>query len=117
MELNDLGEYNPVEMQGKQDVMTGGIFMIKQVCFKKELSRGNTSMHISSLSLWLQGQSRRVRVTVTSVTPASQLKMDCITSIAIGSIYFRNRLDDSLDSYQEQDLERWGMRAYRLPCG
>ena len=35
MELNDMGEYYPVEMQGKQDVMTGGIFMIKQVCFIK----------------------------------------------------------------------------------
>eukprot|EP00731_Ephydatia_muelleri_P010946 Em0005g1532a len=82
MELNDMGEYYPVEMQGKQDVMTGGIFMIKQ------------------------GQSRRVRVTVTQATTGSRLKMDCITSIAIGSIHVRNRLDDSLDSYQELDLER-----------
>lgn len=82
MELNDMGEYYPVEMQGKQDVMTGGIFMIKQ------------------------GQSRRVRVTVTQLTPNSSLKMDCITSVAIGSIYVRNRLDESLDTYQELDLER-----------
>lgn len=54
----------------------------------------------------LQGQSRRVRVTVTQATTGSRLKMDCITSIAIGSIHVRNRLDDSLDSYQELDLER-----------
>ena len=44
---------------------------------------------------------------MTQITPGSRLKMDSITSIAIGSIYVRNRLDESLDSYQEQDLERW----------
>ena len=46
MELNDMGEYYPVEMQGKQDVMTGGIFMIKQVCFtKSQLEQGDTKYH------------------------------------------------------------------------
>ena len=32
MELNDQGEYVPVELQTKPDVMTGGVFMIRQVC-------------------------------------------------------------------------------------
>ena len=31
MELNDQGEYVPVELQTKVDVLTGGIFMIRQV--------------------------------------------------------------------------------------
>ena len=45
-------------------------------------------------------------MTVTQNSPGSRLKMDCITSIAIGSIHVRNRLDESLDSFQEVDLER-----------
>ena len=31
MELNDQGEYVPVEMQVKTDVRTGGVFQIRQV--------------------------------------------------------------------------------------
>ncbi len=31
MELNEEGEYIPVEIQNKTDVLTGGIFMIRQV--------------------------------------------------------------------------------------
>ena len=31
MELSEQGEYVPVEIQGKADVMTGGVFMIRQV--------------------------------------------------------------------------------------
>ena len=31
MELNEQGEYEPVEMQTKADVLTGGIFMLRQV--------------------------------------------------------------------------------------
>ena len=31
MELNDQGEYVPVEIQNKPDVTTGGVFMIRQV--------------------------------------------------------------------------------------
>ena len=35
------------------------------------------------------------------------LVCDSISSVAVGSVYLRNRYDDSLDSYQEVDLERW----------
>ena len=31
MELNDQGEYVPVEIQNKTDTRTGGIYMIRQV--------------------------------------------------------------------------------------
>ncbi len=31
MELNEEGQYVPVEIQNKTDVLTGGIFMIRQV--------------------------------------------------------------------------------------
>ena len=84
MELNEQGEYVPVEIQSKPDVLTGGIFMIRQ------------------------GQSRRINVTIRPVagTGTSPLKCDHISSVSVGSIYLRNRYDEPLDSYQTNDLER-----------
>lgn len=84
MELNDQGEYVPVEIQGKPDVTTGGVFMIRQ------------------------GQSRRINVTVRQVIGQgmSPLKCDHVSSVHIGSTYLRNRYDEALDSYQTTDLER-----------
>lgn len=84
MELNDQGEYVPVEIQSKPDVTTGGIFMIRQ------------------------GQSRRINVTVREVDGqgCSPLKCDHVSSVHIGSMYLRNRYDEPLDSHQNTDLER-----------
>ncbi len=84
MELNDQGEYVPVEIQTKPDVPTGGIFMIRQ------------------------GQSRRICVSVQSVngTGSSPLRCSHISSVSVGSMYLRNRYDEGLDSYQTIDLER-----------
>lgn len=84
MELNDQGEYMPVEIQSKPDVPTGGVFMIRQ------------------------GQSRRINVMVKPVEGAgsSPLKCDHISFVSVGSMYLRNRYDVSLDSHQVSDLER-----------
>ncbi len=84
MELSDQGEYVPVEMQGKSEVLTGGVFLIRH------------------------GQSRRINVAVRTVAGSgnSPLKADHISSVSIGSIYLRNRYDEPLDSYQSRDLER-----------
>lgn len=84
MELNDQGEYVAVEIQSKPDVPTGGVLMIRQ------------------------GQSRRINVSVRPVVGFgnSPLKCDHISSVAVGSMYLRNRYDEPLDSYQTIDLER-----------
>ena len=84
MELNDQGEYGPVEIQPKPDVHTGGIFMIRQ------------------------GQSRRINVTVQPVPGlgCSPLKCAHVSSVSVGSMYLRNKYDEALDSYQTTDLER-----------
>ncbi|XP_019849545.1 PREDICTED: kinesin-like protein KIF13B [Amphimedon queenslandica] len=84
MELNDQGEYVAVELQPKADIKSGGIFQIRQ------------------------GQSRRVRVSVVQIPGSGNGPLVCesISSISVGSVYLRNRYDDSLDSYQEVDLER-----------
>ncbi|CAI8000043.1 Kinesin-like protein KIF13B [Geodia barretti] len=75
MELNDQGEYIPVEQQSKADVMTGGVFMIRQ------------------------GQSRRINVAVQPVVggpgaDSNLMRAQSISSIAIGSCYLRNRYDE-----------------------
>ncbi|XP_012155796.1 kinesin-like protein KIF13A isoform X4 [Ceratitis capitata] len=88
-ELNDNGEYSPVEVTNRTEVLTGGIYQLRQ------------------------GQQRRVNVRVKPVQNSGTLPIICqsIVNIAIGSISVRSRLQRPLDSYQEEDLtvlrERW----------
>ena len=84
MELNDQGEYVPVEIQSKPEVLTGGVFMIRQ------------------------GQSRRINVVVSEIEGlgSSPLKCDHVSFVSVGSMYLRNRYDEPLNSSQGGDLER-----------
>lgn len=54
LELNDAGEFVPVEVQPAKDVCTGGIFQLKQVCVDiNDSTRCKTSSwHIISLIIW-----------------------------------------------------------------
>ena len=90
MELNDQGEYGPVEIQAKPDVSTGGIFMIRQ------------------------GQSRRINVSVKPVSGhgCGPLKCGRISSMSVGSFYLRDQCDEPLDSFQSADLERLRVKWY-----
>ncbi|KAL9919930.1 kinesin heavy chain 73 isoform 4-T13 [Glossina fuscipes fuscipes] len=88
-ELNDNGEYSPVEVTNRSEVLTGGIYQLRQ------------------------GQQRRVHVRVKPVQNSGTLPIICqsIVNIAIGSVTVRSRLQRALDSYQEEDLtvlrEKW----------
>ncbi|PIK34402.1 putative kinesin-like protein KIF13A isoform X5 [Apostichopus japonicus] len=88
-ELNDQGEYCPVECSPRPDPGTGGTFQIRQ------------------------GQSRRVYVSVNPVPNSGTLPLICesITSVSIGSICVRKKIQKGLDSYQENNLnklrDRW----------
>uniref|UniRef100_A0A672P4I1 Kinesin-like protein KIF13B n=1 Tax=Sinocyclocheilus grahami TaxID=75366 RepID=A0A672P4I1_SINGR len=79
LELNDAGEFVPVEVQSAKDVCTGGIFQLKQ------------------------GQSRRVQVEVRSVQDSGTMPLICesVLNVSIGNVG-----DKDVDSYQEVDLER-----------
>lgn len=81
-ELNDQGEYSPVEVCQKADIMTGGVYQLRQ------------------------GQQRRIQVRVKPVQNSGTLPIICssIVSIAVGSVSIRSRLQKPLDSYQEEDL-------------
>ncbi|GFS26187.1 kinesin-like protein KIF13A [Elysia marginata] len=81
-ELNDQGEYAPVEVSGKPDVPCGGVMQLRQ------------------------GMSRRVLVRVRPVANSGTLPLICesITSLAIGCVSVRARLQKGMDSYQEEDL-------------
>ncbi|KAJ8021167.1 Kinesin-like protein KIF13A [Holothuria leucospilota] len=83
-ELNDQGEYVPVACIPKPDTGTGGTFQIRQ------------------------GQSRRIYVSVNPVQNSGTLPIICetITSISIGSICVRKKIQKGLDSYQDNDLNR-----------
>ncbi|XP_061401257.1 kinesin-like protein KIF13B [Musca vetustissima] len=88
-ELNDNGEYGPVEVSNRTEVLTGGIYQLRQ------------------------GQQRRVHVRVKPVQNSGTLPIICqsIVNISIGSVSVRSRLQRPLDSYQEEDLtilrEKW----------
>ncbi|XP_029155685.1 kinesin-like protein KIF13B isoform X9 [Nylanderia fulva] len=88
-ELNEQGEYCPVEVAVKQDTCTGGIYQLRQ------------------------GQQRRIQVRVKPVQNSGTLPIICqtILNIAVGSVSVRNRLQIPLDSYQDEDLsilrEKW----------
>uniref|UniRef100_A0ABM5FB14 Kinesin-like protein KIF13B isoform X2 n=1 Tax=Pogona vitticeps TaxID=103695 RepID=A0ABM5FB14_9SAUR len=95
LELNENGEYCPVEVIPAKDVHTGGIFQLRQ------------------------GQSRRIQVEVKSVQESGTLPLmeESILSVAVGCVQTRNirppknhenhqEEDDDMDSYQDRDLER-----------
>uniref|UniRef100_A0A672SC90 Kinesin-like protein unc-104 n=1 Tax=Sinocyclocheilus grahami TaxID=75366 RepID=A0A672SC90_SINGR len=83
LELNDAGEFVPVEVQPAKDVCTGGIFQLKQ------------------------GQSRRVQVEVRSVQDSGTMPLitESALNISIGNVEVHQTRSD-VDSYQEVDLER-----------
>uniref|UniRef100_A0A8C1JZM5 Kinesin family member 13Bb n=1 Tax=Cyprinus carpio TaxID=7962 RepID=A0A8C1JZM5_CYPCA len=64
LELNDAGEFVPVEVQSAKDVCTGGIFQLKQ------------------------GQSRRVQVGVRSVQDSGTIPLitESVLSVSIGNV-------------------------------
>ncbi|KPJ07331.1 Kinesin-like protein KIF13A [Papilio machaon] len=88
-ELNDNGEYAPVEVTQRSDMVTGGVYQLRQ------------------------GQQRRVAVRVRPAHNSGTLPIICqhIVSVELGSVTVRSRLQKPLDSYQEEDLavlrERW----------
>ncbi|XP_078261554.1 kinesin-like protein KIF13B isoform X1 [Rhinoraja longicauda] len=95
LELNENGEYVPVEVTSSKDVSTGGIFQLRQ------------------------GQSRRVQVEVRSVQDSGTLPLiaEDVLSIAVGCVKMRPARtqkyqdthleeEDDMDSYQERDLEK-----------
>uniref|UniRef100_A0A8C1DA67 Kinesin family member 13Ba n=1 Tax=Cyprinus carpio carpio TaxID=630221 RepID=A0A8C1DA67_CYPCA len=93
LELNENGEYMPVEVVPARDVRTGGIFQLKQ------------------------GQSRRIQVEVRSVQDSGTMPLiaEIILGVSIGCVEIRQvrmaknnepEEGDEMDSYQERDLER-----------
>uniref|UniRef100_A0AAR2K6W1 Kinesin family member 13Bb n=1 Tax=Pygocentrus nattereri TaxID=42514 RepID=A0AAR2K6W1_PYGNA len=86
LELNEGGEFVPVEVVPAKDVRTGGIFQLRQ------------------------GQSRRIQVEVRSVHDSGTmpLMVDSVLSVSVGNV----EVHEEMDSYQEKDLER--MRAQWL---
>ncbi|XP_057661777.1 kinesin-like protein KIF13B isoform X4 [Diorhabda carinulata] len=88
-ELNDQGEYGAVEVAMRTDMLTGGIYQLRQ------------------------GQQRRIQVRVKPVQNSGTLPIICqeIIKIEVGGVIVRSRLQKPLDSYQEEDLtilrEKW----------
>ncbi|XP_071804732.1 kinesin-like protein KIF13A isoform X3 [Asterias amurensis] len=83
-ELNEQGDYVAVECQHKSEMLTGGIFQLRQ------------------------GHSRRIMIKVKPVLNSGTLPIICeaITSVSVGSICARSKLQKGLDSYQDDDLSR-----------
>ncbi|XP_049818282.1 kinesin-like protein KIF13A isoform X3 [Aethina tumida] len=94
-ELNDVGDYSAVEVMLRNDMLTGGIYQLRQ------------------------GQQRRIQVRVKPVSNSGTLPIICeqIIKIDVGAVLVRSRLQKPLDSYQEEDLvllrEKWNEALIR----
>uniref|UniRef100_A0A8C4W193 Kinesin family member 13B n=1 Tax=Gopherus evgoodei TaxID=1825980 RepID=A0A8C4W193_9SAUR len=92
LELNENGEYCPVEVIPAKDVNTGGVFQLRQ------------------------GQSRRIQAEVKSVQESGTLPLmeEALLSVGVGCVQIRHvkspkvheTHQDDMDSYQDRDLER-----------
>uniref|UniRef100_A0A673BBG1 Kinesin motor domain-containing protein n=1 Tax=Sphaeramia orbicularis TaxID=375764 RepID=A0A673BBG1_9TELE len=88
MELNEAGDFTPVEVVPAKDVRSGGVFQLRQ------------------------GQSRRVQVEVRSVPDSGTMPLivTSILSVSIGDVKVQqtpvSKGSDEMDSYQEVDLDR-----------
>ncbi|XP_074509947.1 kinesin-like protein KIF13A isoform X2 [Sebastes fasciatus] len=100
-ELNEQGEYSPVELQPGKDISTGGVFQLRQ------------------------GHSRRLQVCVKPIQNSGTLPLlvEAVLSVSIGCVSarctklqrpldsYQREEEDDMDSYQEEDLncvrERW----------
>ncbi|KAL2098554.1 hypothetical protein ACEWY4_005034 [Coilia grayii] len=95
LELNEFGEYIPVEVVPARDVRTGGIFQLRQ------------------------GQSRRIQVEVRSVQDSGTMPLivEAVLGVSVGCVEIQQARPlkgndnqqpegDEMDSYQERDLER-----------
>lgn len=115
-ELNEQGEYAPVEVtvkqdkrqKDKQDTYTG-----KSNCdvFAKQFSEiVRTSVVVVVVSggtyQLRQGQQRRIQVRVKPVQNSGTLPIICqsILNITVGSVIVRAQYQPPLDSYQDEDL-------------
>ncbi|XP_062520862.1 kinesin-like protein KIF13A isoform X2 [Corticium candelabrum] len=95
MEIDEAGQYTPVDVVERQDNRTGGIFLLKQ------------------------GQARRIKVLISSVKGSGfgPVAFERITKIGIGAVIFQNKLAISLDSYMDSGLyklrRRWSEALMR----
>ncbi|XP_050097120.1 kinesin-like protein KIF13A isoform X2 [Anopheles aquasalis] len=81
-ELNDNGDWAPVEVQCSRDMLTGGVYQLRQ------------------------GFQRRVMVRVKPVQNSGTLPIICqsIINVSMGCVTVRSKLQKPMDSYQEEDL-------------
>uniref|UniRef100_A0A674AB43 Kinesin family member 13B n=1 Tax=Salmo trutta TaxID=8032 RepID=A0A674AB43_SALTR len=96
LEINENGDFMPVEVIPARDVRTGGIFQLRQ------------------------GQSRRLQVEVRSVQDSGTMPLiaEVLLAVSVGCVEIRQThqakasnepiqvTGDEMDSYQERDLER-----------
>ncbi|XP_068432931.1 kinesin-like protein KIF13B isoform X2 [Clinocottus analis] len=87
LEINENGEFVPVEVVPAKDVQTGGIFQLRQ------------------------GQSRRIQVDVHSVQDSGTMPLiaEILLAVSVGCVEITAAAEQDgheMDSYQEGDLER-----------
>ncbi|XP_054626515.1 kinesin-like protein KIF13B isoform X5 [Dunckerocampus dactyliophorus] len=88
LEINENGDFVPVEVIPGRDVSTGGIFQLRQ------------------------GQARRIQVDVRSVQDSGTMPLiaEIVLAVSVGCVEITPTINgqegDEMDSYQERDLER-----------
>eukprot|EP00118_Oscarella_pearsei_P004125 m.17158 g.17158 ORF g.17158 m.17158 type:complete len:2041 (+) comp27345_c0_seq1:160-6282(+) len=83
MELNETGEYAPVQLVERPDNRTGGIFLLKQ------------------------GQSRRIQIAINAIkgSGSGPIAVESVEKISIGAVVHQHKNAISLDSFTDVGLE------------
>lgn len=115
LEINENGDFVPVEVVPARDVRTGGIFQLRQVktdppspvaAELTEPARFNCESAALFSLCRLQGQSRRIQVDVRSVQDSGTMPLitEIILAVSVGCVEIRNTAanqeEDEMDSYQ-----------------
>lgn len=111
LELNENGEYMPVEVVPARDVRTGGIFQLKQVSAPSNTTHAFILDHhtygvLTMLLCIHQGQSRRVQVEVRSVQDSGTMPLiaEIILGVSIGCVEIRQAATTKANETQEVGL-------------
>lgn len=124
LEINENGDFVPVEVVPARDVRTGGIFQLRQVGIIPDTTRVgpvtaggvdvllfvlcSTSclLNLCITPRHVQGQSRRIQVDVRSVQDSGTMPLisEILLAVSVGCVEIRNvtanQEGDEMDSYQ-----------------
>lgn len=115
LEINENGDFVPVEVIPARDVNTGGIFQLRQVQMMPRLPSCDLieavpkQSHLELAFYSRQGQARRIQVDVRSVQDSGTMPLisEIVLAVSVGCVEITSTIGgpegDEMDSYQVEN--------------